>query len=83
MSLRHDDYVMDWRKPRTKMAVRRKPSLGQRIRTGVVSLFQAFRAIPNGEPSNWRDIAVFLIGSAWGVMCTLGVVLAIAARHAP
>lgn len=83
MSARHDDLVVDWRKPRPKMAVRRKPSVGQRIRAGVRKAIEAFRAIPGGEPSSWRDAAVFLTGTVWGCMVTVGVLLAIAARHAP
>lgn len=83
MSARHDDYRMDWRAPRPKMAVRRKPALGQRIRAGVLNLFQAFRAVPGGEPSNWRDAAVFIVGTVWGGMVAYGMLLAIAARHAP
>ena len=75
MNARHDELVVDWRQPRPKMAVRRKPSVG--LRAGVMKAIEAFRAIPGGEPSNWRDAAIFLIGSAWGVMLTLGLLLAV------
>lgn len=81
MSARHDDLVVDWRKPRPKMAVRRKPSVG--LRAGVMKAIEAFRAIPGGEPSSWRDAAVFLMGTVWGCMVTVGVLLATAARHTP
>ena len=53
-----------------------------RITDAVMRLFDACRAIPDGEPSSWRDAAVFLIGAGWGGMVTFGVLLAIAARHA-
>lgn len=83
MSARHDDLVVDWRKPRPKMAVRRKPSRRKRILGAVLNLFQAFRSIPGGEPSNWRDAGVFIMGTVWGGMVTFGILLALAARHAP
>lgn len=83
MSARHDDYRMDWRAPRKPMAVRRPVrTLRTRTADACVRVLEAFRAIPGGEPSRWRDAAVFLVGSLWGVMCTLGILLAIAGRHA-
>lgn len=45
------------------------PSLLRRLR-------DAFR-FEDGEPHEWRDVAVFLTGSAWGVMVTLGLLLAV------
>lgn len=79
---REDDarIAADWRAPRKLIAVR--VSLRNRIADAAVRIFTAIRAIPGGEPSVWRDAAVFLVGSAWGVMCTVGVLLAIAGRHA-
>lgn len=50
-------------------------SLSTRIR-------DAFR-FEDGEPCEWRDVAVFLTGTAWGGMIVFGVLCAIAARHAP
>jgi len=83
MSARHEDLKMDWRAPRKPMAIRRPVrTLRSRIADAAVRIFDAIRAIPGGEPSNWRDVAVFGIGAAWGGMVTFGVLLAIAARHA-
>lgn len=75
---------VDWRAPRRPMATRRpRRTLRRRVADVVVRLFEAVRAIPGGEPSNWRDAAVFGIGAAWGGMIAIGILLAIAARHAP
>lgn len=71
---------IDWRKHRPAMAVRRTPEKPRgRIATSVRRIpeacrriFQSIRAVPGGEPNNWRDAAVFLVGSAWGVMLTVG-----------
>ena len=84
MSARHDDLKMDWRASRKPMAVRlpRRP-LRSRIADTCVRMLEAIRAIPGGEPSGWRDAAVFLIGTTWGAMLAVGMLLAIAARHAP
>lgn len=71
----------DWRTPRKPMAVRRP--VRSRVADAAVRIFEAIRAIPGGDPSIWRDAAVFLVGAAWGCMCMAGVLLAIAARHAP
>lgn len=62
---------------------RQRRTLRSRIADAAVRIFEAFRAIPGGEPSAWRDVAVLLVGSAWGCMLTIGILLAIAARHAP
>ncbi|MGN6313201.1 MAG: hypothetical protein ACTHMO_05495 [Rhodanobacteraceae bacterium] len=84
MSARHEEYRVDWRAPRKPMAVRRpRRTLRSRVVDAAVRVFTAVRSIPGGEPSAWRDVAVFLVGSAWGCMCTVGVLMAIAARHAP
>lgn len=45
------------------------PSMLRRLR-------DAFR-FEDGEIREWRDVAVFLTGSAWGVMVTLGLLLAV------
>ena len=74
----------DWRAPRKPMAVRRpRRTLRSRVADAAVRIFEAIRAIPGGEPSKWRDAAVFGIGAAWGGMVAVGILLAIAARHAP
>ena len=74
----------DWRAPRKPMAVRRpRRTLRSRVADAAVRIFEAIRAIPGGEPSKWRDAAVFGIGAAWGAMVAVGILLAIAARHAP
>jgi hypothetical protein len=82
MNAQRDEYRVDWRAPRKPMAARR-PVQRSRVADAVVRIYEAIRAIPGGEPSNWRDAAVFLVGAAWGCMCLAGVLLAIAARHAP
>lgn len=81
MNAQRDEYRLDWRAPRKPMAVR--VPLRSRIADAAVRIFEAIRAIPGGEPSTWRDVGVFLVGSAWGAMCMVGVLLAIAGRHAP
>lgn len=82
MSANRDEYKVDWRAPRKPMAVRRSARmLRTRIADVVVRILEPFRAIPGGEPSSWHDVAVFLVGSAWGVVLTMGLLLAIAARH--
>jgi hypothetical protein len=60
------------------MAVRRS-----RVADFLRRMAQAFREFPGGEPSNWRDAAVFCIGAVWGGMILFGILAAIAARHAP
>lgn len=86
MSARHDDLKMDWRSAHPghakPMAARRKPTMRDRAGAAILKLFEAFRAIPGGEPSYWRDVAIFVIGGVWGGIIVFGVLLAMAARHA-
>lgn len=84
MNAQRDEYRVDWRAPRKPMAVRDPHrTLRSRVADAAVRVFEAFHAIPGGEPSQWRDAVVFLIGTSWGAMVAVGILLAIAARHAP
>ena len=56
----------DWRNTRP---ITDAPSLFRRLR-------DAFR-FEDGEPHEWRDVAVFLVGSAWGAMLAVGLLLAV------
>ncbi|HET7596022.1 MAG TPA: hypothetical protein VFK15_03760 [Burkholderiales bacterium] len=77
MNARRGEFHLDWREPRSPMVVRRpRRTLRSRIAEACIRVLEAIRAIPGGEPSNWRDAAIFLIGSAWGVMLTVGILLA-------
>ena len=58
--------TINWRNTRPTTDT---PSLLRRLR-------DAFR-FEDGEIREWRDAAIFLIGSAWGVMLTLGLLLAV------
>lgn len=75
----------EWRKPRQTRSERRRfqgfRNRCARIGRVAVNLWRALGAFPDGEPSPWRDVAVFLVGTAWGVMVTLGMLLAWSAHQ--
>lgn len=84
MNAQRDEFHLNWREPRSPMVVRRpRRTLRSRIAEACIRVLEAIRAIPGGEPSNWRDAAIFLLGTAWGGMIVFGVLCAIAARRAP
>lgn len=78
MNAQRDEYRMGWRAPRKPMAVRRPTrTLRSRIADACVHVLESVRAIPGGEPSFWRDVAVFLTGTTWGAMLAVGLLLTV------